>query len=188
MAVRFRAKDGSWKIGFEKTRARRLCFSFHEHILEDVWVLAAFSKDNMGTLALQTETCKEWLTYLHEYLAIRATSPSLAWVGNQRINEFNKHEADRCQECNLWLRVQTSAFQPIAAKFLMLANLANALLVAMQQGKGKDKLDQWTLLLKVVRLLVDMDRRLGALEDPASFAVVVHDEACKNKVRQEREL
>ena len=144
------AKDGSWKTGFGKTRGCRRCLPFHKQILEDVWALAATSKDNMGTLALQTATCEEWLPSLREYLAIRATSPSLACVQNQRISEFYKREADRCQECDLWISVQTSAFQPIATMFWMLAILADAPPVAMHKGKDKDKFDQSTLLLKVV--------------------------------------
>ena len=76
----------------------------------------------------------------------------------------------------------------------MVVLLANAPLAAAQKGKGKgkrnskEKFDQSTLLLRVALLLVDMDRRLGALEDRASSVVVVRDEDCQNKVRQMREL
>ena len=76
----------------------------------------------------------------------------------------------------------------------MVVFLATAPPAAAQKGKGKGKrngkeqFDQSTLLLRVALLLVDMNRRLGALEDRASFVVVVHDEDCNNKVRQVCEL
>ena len=68
-------------------------------------------------------------------------------------------------------------------------NLVTQLLIIRQKARERAKtiFCQTTLLLRVALLLVVMDRRLGALEDRASFVEAVHDEDCNNKVRQVRE-
>ena len=50
-----------------------------------------------------------------------------------------------------------------------------------KEGERMGKLDHSTFLLEVAPLLVDMSRLLGAMEDSASFVVVVHDEDCKTQ-------
>ena len=91
----------------------------------------------------------------------------------------NRNICAKYMRRDLWLRVQTSAFQPIDTKFWVLA--------IPWQKQGKEKFDQSTFLLEVALLLVDMDCCLGVLEDRVRFVVVVHHVTAKNKLRQERE-
>ena len=66
--------------------ARRRCLSFRKHILEDVRALAAPSKDNMETLALDTDSRYDRLSSLREYFAFPCDVP-ITGLGPRHTNQ-----------------------------------------------------------------------------------------------------
>ena len=155
--------------------------------------MAATKKDDV---ALQTATREGWLSSLHEYLAIRAAFPSLAWVRNKRISEVYKRDADTeprvvtcaqkhageiygpgCRHLHSNPSLPSSGCWPLSPTLFLLLR---------KRARAKRNLINRHSLLKVAILLLDMDRRFGAPEDRASFVLAVHDEDCKNKMRQVR--
>ena len=63
-----------------------------------LWCLATSTAH--GTLALQIAASGEWRPLPHEFTAIRAVSPALAWVQNSRIRAFYSREIalSSCQD------------------------------------------------------------------------------------------